>query len=51
MKGDTEMSESIYAPPEADVAVTKSDEADFYVVAPRKFYLLSILTFNLYFVY
>ncbi len=45
------MSETIYAPPEADIVVTTSAEADFYVVAPRKFYLLSILTFNVYFAY
>ena len=45
------MSEVMYAPPEANIAVTSSDEADFYVVAPRKFYLLSVLTLNLYFVY
>ena len=45
------MSESIYKPPEADIAVTTSDEAEYYVVAPRKFYLLSIFTINLYFVY
>jgi len=45
------MSDSIYAPPEADVSVDVADEPDFYVVAPRKFYLLAVLTFNLYFVY
>ena len=45
------MSEAMYAPPEASIAVTSSDEAEFYVVAPRKFYLLSVMTFNLYFVY
>ena len=45
------MSETMYAPPAADIAVTSSDEAEFYVVAPRKFYLLSVLTFNLYFIY
>lgn len=45
------MSESIYAPPEADVATSLSDEARYYVVAPVKFMLLSILSFTLYFVY
>jgi len=48
---EVNMSETIYAPPEADVAVTATDGPDFYVVAPRKFYLLSILTLNAYFVY
>jgi len=45
------MSESIYAPPAADVSVSATNEADFYVVAPRKFYLLSVLTLNGYFIY
>lgn len=45
------MSEILYAPPEAEVAVTASDDPDFYVVAPRKFYLLTILTLNLYVIY
>ena len=45
------MSETMYAPPAANIAVTSSDEGDFYVVAPRKFYLLAVLTLNLYLVY
>lgn len=45
------MSEVMYAPPAANIEVTSSDEDDFYVVAPRKFYLLSVLTLNLYLVY
>lgn len=45
------MSETMYAPPAANIAVTSSDEADFYVVTPRKFYWLSVLTLNLYLVY
>jgi len=46
------MSESIYAPPEADVTAPGSDEdAQYYVVGTTKFLLLSILTFTLYFVY
>ena len=46
------MSESIYAPPEADVSAPPEEEAPrYYVVAPFKFMLLSIMTFGLYFVY
>lgn len=45
------MSEAMYAPPAASISVTSTDEPDFYVVAPRKFYLLSVFTFNLYFIY
>ncbi len=47
------MSDSIYATPEADVtAPPAADGSDrYYVVAPLKFLLLSILTFGLYFVY
>ena len=45
------MSDSIYAPPEADIAVPESEERDFYVVSPTKCYLLSVLTLNLYCVY
>jgi hypothetical protein len=51
LHGDFELSESIYAPPEADIAVESVDEDAFYVVSPRKFFLLSVLTFDLYFVY
>ena len=45
------MSELLYAPPEAEIAVASSAEDEFYVVAPRKFYWLSILTFNVYLIY
>ena len=45
------MSESIYAPPKADVEVPDTESEDFYVVSPTKFYLLSFLTLNLYYVY
>ncbi len=45
------MSDSIYAPPEAEVAAPRSDEPRYYVVAPLKFLLLSFLTLTLYFVY
>lgn len=45
------MSESIYAPPVAEVADTPTDEPPFYLVGTKKFYWLSLLTFNLYFVY
>jgi hypothetical protein len=45
------MSEALYAPPEAAITVDATDELDYYVVSPRKFYLLAILTLNLYLVY
>lgn len=45
------MSDSIYAPPEADVTAPAGDEPRYYIVAPFKFILLSVLTFTLYFVY
>ena len=46
------MSDSIYAPPEADVSAPPSDAAPrYYIVAPLKFFLLSIMTLGLYFVY
>ncbi|MDH5455043.1 MAG: hypothetical protein OEY37_03165 [Gammaproteobacteria bacterium] len=45
------MSESIYAPPEADVTAPTGDQPRYYIVAPHKFILLSILTLTLYFVY
>ncbi|MEM8983851.1 MAG: hypothetical protein AAGC71_12545 [Pseudomonadota bacterium] len=47
------MSEDIYAPPESDVdfTATNPDGVQFYVVSLRKFFLLSILTMNLYYVY
>lgn len=45
------MSDSIYAPPEADVTAPAGDEPRYYIVAPLKFILLSVLTFTLYFVY
>lgn len=45
------MSDLFYAPPEAEVEVQAVDEPAFYVVAPRKFFLLAVLTLNLYFIY
>jgi hypothetical protein len=45
------MSDSIYAPPEADVTAPSGDLPRYYIVAPFKFVLLSVLTFTLYFVY
>ena len=46
------MSESIYAPPEADTTAPADDtEPRYYVVGQTKFLLLSILTFGLYFHY
>lgn len=45
------MSDSIYAPPEADVSAPNDDQPRYYVVAPFKFVLLSMLTLTLYFVY
>ena len=46
------MSDSIYAPPEADVATPADDtEPRYYVIGQTKFLLLSILTFGLYFHY
>ena len=45
------MSDSIYAPPRADVSVSDDGLPRYYVVAPYKFVLLSVLTFTLYFVY
>jgi len=45
------MSDSIYAPPQADVSVSDDEQPRYYVVAPYKFVLLSALTFTLYFIY
>lgn len=45
------MSDSIYAPPEADVTAPSGEQPRYYIVAPFKFILLSLLTFTLYFVY
>lgn len=50
-RGEKKLSETLYAPPKADVAINDPDGPEFYVVAPFKFFLLSILTLNLYFVY
>ena len=40
------MNETIYAPPEAEVVVTRDDLDGFYVVSQRKFLLLAIVTFG-----
>jgi len=50
-QGDKQMSDSIYAPPEADVTAPSGDQPRYYIVAPFKFILLSVLTLTLYFVY
>ena len=41
----------LYAPPQAEIAVADTDQPDFYVVATWKFYLMSLMTFDLYLVY
>lgn len=45
------MSDSIYAPPEADITAPSGSKPRYYIVAPYKFILLSVLTLTLYFVY
>ena len=45
------MNESIYSPPEADVSAPENGNGEYYVVAPGKFLLLTILTFGIYLVY
>lgn len=45
------MSDSIYAPPEAEIAAPQGDGPRYYVVSPTKFLLLSILTAGLYLAY
>lgn len=45
------MSESIYAPPEAEITAPQGDGPRYYVVSPTKFLLLSILTAGLYLAY
>lgn len=45
------LSDSIFAPPEADVETPAERSHDYYVVSPTKFFLLSVLTFDLYVVY
>ncbi len=45
------MSDSIYAPPEAEIEISEAQAQEYYVVSPTKFYLLSVMTFDLYFVY
>ncbi len=47
----TPLSDSIYAPPEADLTVPNKDLPRYYVVSPRKFLLLSLLTTTYYFYY
>lgn len=41
----------LYAPPQAEIAIADTDQPDFYVVAPWKFFLLSMVTLDLYLVY
>ncbi len=45
------LNETIYAPPEADIAISEETDGSYYVVAPTKFLLLAILTANLYMLY
>ena len=45
------MTESIYAPPAAEIEVSENADGVYYVVAPGKFLLLTILTMGLYLVY
>ncbi len=45
------MTDSIYAPPEADIEVNDNVDGSYYVVGPRKFLALSILTLGLYLIY
>ena len=45
------MSDSIYAPPKAQVAESEGTEPAYYVVGPLKFVLLSVLTFLVYHMY
>lgn len=48
------MTDDVYAPPEARVADVAEDavrQSEFYVVAPRKFVLLYVLTFQYYGIY
>jgi len=42
------MSDSIYSPPEANLAPPRNDEPRFYVVSRTKFALLSVLTMGAY---
>jgi hypothetical protein len=45
------VNESIYAPPEADIAVNPDADGGYYVVSPGKFLILTILTAGLYLAY
>jgi hypothetical protein len=45
------LNESIYAPPEADIAVKENNDGGYYVVSPGKFLTLTILTLGLYLIY
>ncbi|MEO1245268.1 MAG: hypothetical protein AAFX56_06230 [Pseudomonadota bacterium] len=45
------MENTIYAPPESNVDVPAGPDTAYYVVAPIKFFLLSLLTMNLYIIY
>lgn len=45
------MTESIYAPPEAEISAPAGTGPRYYVVGTKKFLLLSIVTLSLYFYY
>lgn len=45
------MSDEFYAPPATDIEAPDTDLDPYYVVSPRKFFLLSMFTVHLYFIY
>ncbi len=45
------MTESIYAPPTADIEIEEANDGRYYVVGPGKFLLLTIVTANMYSLY
>lgn len=50
-EGDELLNESIYAPPEAEVGDSISEEQPYYVVGTKKFFWLTLLTIGVYLVY
>lgn len=45
------MDNNVYKPPESNVLIEEQDANKFYVVSPKKFYILFIATFGLYQLY
>ncbi len=45
------MTDSVYAPPKANVEVDHTESSEFYVVAPKKFFLMTLTTLGFYLVY